>query len=237
MTEKTPATDNPLWNQALGRGGELTQLSVTVSTGASWDYVATRGVIATALYALAVRGQCAVSTVGLDALAYPLWERTDYLDLVTAQMAAAGHRFDQPDPTDPVSQAWAWLNRYWPTRDDLPEGMPAWDGLARGIALGLRRTAIDICLFWAAAAVGRALEAERGAVPRRTPVVVNTGEFAGARGFVESTVWPVNAATMIVEPGLPLAYMINLGKAHGSQAEQLLRQEFDLMADEEKATQ
>lgn len=227
MTDEPVVTDNPVWNAVMQRGGELTRLSIAPGDTGSWDFVATRGIIATALYAIAHRDGVSAPQIGLDVLAGPLFQRTDFLELVTEQLAAAGHAFDRLDAADPVSEAWAWLNRYWPTREDMPPGQRAWDGLGRGIARGLRWPAIDVCLRWAASAVDRALSTERGALPRRTPVLVTEGEFSGARGFIESAAWRIDPTTKIVEPGPPVGYLINLGEQHGFRTERLLLTQFE----------
>lgn len=222
-------SSNPLWNDAAARGGELAQLSLEEDS-VSWEFVGTRGIIATALYALAHRDGITVAEVGLDALAWPLFQREDFLELATSELVAAGHNIERLAPAapsepewlaDPVLAQWQWLNRYWKTREDVPRGQ-VWDGLPRGVARGLRWPAIDVCLLWAGNAVGGALAAERGALERRTPVAIIGGEFAGQRGFIESAAWKLDQRRRMVAPGAPAGYMINLGGQHRYRVERVL---------------
>ncbi|MFI2270524.1 hypothetical protein [Micromonospora aurantiaca (nom. illeg.)] len=195
------------WSAALVRGGDLARLSLPAGTAASWDWVATRGIIAVALHALACRDAVAVAAVPLGRLIVPLRDRNRLVMLVTTTLA---EQID--DAAHPVSAQWAWLLRRWDP--DAPPG-ERWDGRARGIGRGLPDAAVDVCLLWAGTAVERALLDERGGLHRRTQVTVHGGEHTGRAGIVEGAAWQLDPPGTAIAPGPPETYMINLGAEFG----------------------
>src|SRR5262245_10334672 len=123
---------NVVWNAAAGRGGELARLveAIRPASGVSWEWVGTRGVIATALYCLAHRDQVAVTDIGHDSVLFWLSHPVEYLRLVTTRLPAAGHDIGgsvvgQPVGSDgeadwardPVVAQWRWLTRPWPASE------------------------------------------------------------------------------------------------------------------------
>jgi hypothetical protein len=230
---------NAVWNAATARGGELASLALV--GGVSWEWVATRGIIGTAVYCLAHRDGVAVANVGLDSLLFVLTDPVDYLRLVTTQLPEAGHDITAPetlrvpdDPNDakgdadsdtdwdrdPVVAQWRWLNRRWPAEEDTDDQglhVRVWDGLPRRMARGAHLPAIDVCVDWAANAVSRALAAERGALEHKTTVLVTGGPYAGLHGHIAGPNWSFDVLREIVEPGLPVTYRVILRPAHGSR--------------------
>ncbi|MDG4795216.1 hypothetical protein [Micromonospora sp. WMMD1082] len=195
------------WSDALVLGGDLARLSVPWGTAASWDWVATRGIIAVALHAVACRDEVPVAAVPLGQLIVPLLDEDRFVTLVTTVLAA-----QLGDAANPVSAQWAWLRRPWDP--DAPPGK-RWDGLTRGIGRGLRDPAVDVCLLWAGAAVEQAMLNERGGLHRGTRVTVSGGEHGGRVGVVEGAAWQVDPPGTAVVAGPPDAYMINFGAELG----------------------
>ncbi|WP_433531332.1 hypothetical protein ACQPYA_04265 [Micromonospora sp. CA-263727] len=191
------------WTAALARGGDLARRSLSEGAAASWDWVATRGIIAVALHALACRDAVAVTAVPLGRLIVPLLDRDRFVTLVTTTLAA-----QISDATHPVAAQWAWLLRPWD-----PDAPPAerWDGLTRGIARDLPDPAIDVCLHWAGGAVERTLLDERRGLQRLAQVTVQSGEHRGRVGIVEGAAWELDPSGTAVVDGPPHAYMINCG--------------------------
>uniref|UniRef100_UPI003F493E51 hypothetical protein n=1 Tax=Amycolatopsis sp. CA-096443 TaxID=3239919 RepID=UPI003F493E51 len=235
VTVEQIVSSDPVWNAAAARGGALAK-RVFVGKGVTWEFVGTRGILATALYALAWRNDTDPDAVGVGELAWPLLQHERFLDLATSELVAAGHDIQAPYVPgevgwldDPLLVQWQWLTRYWKTDQDRCTGT-LWDGLHREVGRGLRWSAIDVCLMWAGRAVDRVLADAHGALPRRTPVVITAGEHAGLHATVEAAIWNVDDRRRVVLPEPPDAYMINLGAQHGSRCEQIRVEDFTIEA-------
>ena len=192
------AIDDPVWIAARTRAAALADSSLVRAEGVdSWDSVAVRDLIAVALYAIAAGNTRPVDAVGLDELVMVLSDANGYRQTAAAAAARAGD-------TSEVAAAWRWLTREWD-----PHDVPArrWDGLPRGIAREASDPAVDVCLTWAASAVGQKLEDQRGALPRRTPVTVVTGPHAGTRGVIDAPCWQLDDAGALAA-GPPAAYLV-----------------------------
>ncbi|HEY3691585.1 MAG TPA: helix-turn-helix transcriptional regulator [Pseudonocardiaceae bacterium] len=206
------------WGMVLARAGELAAWSIVESAGAeSWDFRATRGIIAIALYIVARSNEVPATQVPVgDLLPTLILAEKAFEKHAATALSLCGHHLVEGARQDPVAAQWDWLVKEWDPH--APAGY-RWDGLPRAIARGTRRPAVDICLSSARAAVSLALIAEREALAPRTRVRVTGGDFAGKVLRLEHPAWRCVPSGKSIVDGPPSEYMVNLGTKHDFRCE------------------
>jgi hypothetical protein len=209
-------TSRELWAVALRRAEALASRDIIPGTTTSWDDVAVRGILAVAIAGCAIRDSRPAEQVTWPTVLAALLT-DDRLQESAARAVAS-----DVDPLPPQewmipgggdstpSLQWRWLTRRW----DPEASHQRWDGLPRAIARGLPDPAIQVCHGWAVNAVSRAVEEERGALPRRQPVQILHGDLAGARGWVEGPSWYVDTAGELAA-GPPQSYLLSITMSTG----------------------
>lgn len=206
-----------MWAVALRRAEVLTDRVVIPGTVTSWDHVAVRGILAVAVAGCAVRDNQPAEQITWPAVLAALLTDGRLEELASHAIAAEVDPLAPQESTIPgggdstPGMQWRWLTRRWDP--DAPHRR--WDGLPRGIARGLPDSAVEVCHGWAVNAVSRAVEEERGALPRRQPVQILCGQLAGARGWVEGPAWYLDPSGDLA-PGPPKAYRLGVTTSTGS---------------------
>lgn len=204
-------TSHDMWAVALRRAEVLTDRVIVPGTATSWDHVAVRGILALAVAGCAVRDSRPAEQVTWPTVLAALLTDGRLEELASHAMTAdvdplPPHEWTIPGGGDSTpGLQWRWLTRRW----DPDATHHRWDGLPRGIACGLPDPAVQVCRDWAVNAVSQAVEEERGALPRRQPVQIRSGELAGAPGWVEGPSWYVDTAGDLA-PGPPQEYLLRV---------------------------